>query len=321
VPNGIPFVSTAELNAFCTRNIRKSIIDPGQYGSATWLAFLRHKSRIVLEDGGNIISQPILVAINDTAVTYSGADVLDSDAQEEFSTYELPWKQAQVSVTITGIDKAKVQGKSKQLEYVKNKIESAHLALYNKMAAQVFADGTGNSGKDWDGFQAGINNANGYQVYLGIDRAAMPWWQAQVFDPGTPTALSTGSMMTLYMQTKTDEETIHALVTTKNVYALYWATLTPSERFVDSSLASLGFDNIAFQGKPMLEDSHCPAGTMWYANLDHTRMVVHKNVNFHFDGFQKPVNQDTETGHIFVYGNYEVRKPASCGVYRNIQNG
>jgi len=321
VATGIPFVSTSEINAFVERNLRTSIIDPGQYGSATWLGFLRHKKRIVLEDGGSIISQPILVAINDTAVTYSGADVLPSDAQEEFSSYELPWKQAQVSVTINGIDKARVSGKRKQLDLVKNKIQSAYLALYNKMAAQVFANGTTNSGKDWDGFAAGVNNASGFQVYLGIDRLANPWWQAQVFNPGTPTTLSTASMMTLYMQTKTDEETIHAIVTTKNSYALYWATLTPNERFVDSTLASMGFDNIAFQGKPVLEDSHCPAGYMYYVNLDHCRMVVHKDVNFHFDGFQKPVNQDTETGHVFVYGNYECRKPASNGYYANILNG
>lgn len=318
---GIPFVSTAEINAFVERNLRRSIIDPGQYGSATWLGMLRHKKRIVLEDGGSIISQPIIVARNATAVTYSGADVLPSDAQEEFSSYELPWKQAQVSVTITGIDKARASGKRKQLDIVKNKTEKAYLDLYDKMAGQVFADGTGNGTKDWDGMQAAINNAAGYQVYLGIDRVANPWWQAQVFDPGTATALSTASMMTLYMQTKTDEETIHAIVTTKNTYALFWATLTPSERFVDSTLASLGFDNIAFQGKVMLEDSHCPAGTMWFVNLDHCRMVVHKDVNFHFRGFQEPVNQDTQTGHVFVYGNFEVRKPGSCGRYNNILNG
>src|SRR5581483_5433625 len=102
----------------------------------------------------------------------------------------------------------------------------------------------------------------GFQVYLGIDRIANPWGQSQVFNPGTPTALSTGSMMTLFLQTKTDEETIHVLVTTNNTYALYWAQLTPSERFVDSTLASLGFDNIAFQGKVMVQDSNCPAGTI-----------------------------------------------------------
>ena len=60
---------------------------------------------------------------------------------------------------------------------------------------------------------------------------------------------------------------------------------------------------------------------MNFHNLDHTRMVVHKSYNFVFDGFVRPVNQDVDTGHVKTYGNFEVRKPASCGVYRNISNG
>jgi len=320
VATGIPFISTAEINQFVERNLRTSIIDV-RAQSASFLGLLRHKDRIVFEDGGSIISQPLLVQYNQTAITYAGNDVLPTNAQEEFSGYELPWKQAQVSVTILGIEKARVSGKRKQLDYVRNKIESAYIALFKKMAAQVYADGTTNGGKDWDGVQAGINNASGFQVYLGIDRLANPWWQAQVFDPGTPTALNTGNMMTLFLQTKTDEEAIHCIVTTNNTYALYWQQLTPSERFVDSTLGSLGFDNIAFQGKAVIQDSNCPAGTMWYVNLDHVRMVVHKDKDFLFDGFIKLPQNDAEVGHIFVYGNFEVRNPKSCGVYRNIQNG
>lgn len=316
----IPFVSTAEINAFVERNIRKTIVDQ-RFQSKAVLGILRGSKRLIVEDGGSIISQPILVQPNQTAITYSGADVLPTDEQEEFSTYELPWKQAQVSVTITGIDKARASGKRAQLDLVKNKIESAYMALFDKLGQQVFANGTGNGGKDWDGLSAGVNNASGFQVYLGIDRLANPWWQAQIFNPGTATALSTASMMTLWMQCKTDEERIHFISATKTGYASYWQLLTPQEMFVDSSIASLGFDNIAFQGCAMVDDSAQPAGTMNFHNLDHERLVVHKNRNFEFDGFTSPVNQDTETGHVFVYGNFEVRKPSATGQYQNISNG
>lgn len=316
----IPFVSTAEINAFVERNIRKVIVDQ-RFQSKAILGILRGKKRLIREDGGSIISQPILAQPNQTAITYSGADVLPTDAQEEFTTYELQWKQAQVSVTINGIDKARASGKAAQLDLVKNKIESAYMALFDKLGSQVFANGTGNSTKDWDGLLAGVNNAQGFQVYLGIDRIANPWWQAQVFNPGTATALSTASMMTLWMQCKTDEERIHLISATKTGYASYWQLLTPQEWFVDSEIASLGFRNIAFQGCALVDDSAQPSGTMNFHNLDHERMIVHKDVDFVFDGFIRPVNQDTDTGHVFVYGNFEVRKPAACGVYQNISNG
>jgi hypothetical protein len=90
---------------------------------------------------------------------------------------------------------------------------------------------------------------------------------------------------------------------------------------VDSEIATLGFRNIAFQGCAMVDDSGCPANTMYFINLDHVRMYLHRDRNFDFDGFDRPINQDVDTGHVFAAGNFEVRKPASCGVYQNISNG
>lgn len=316
----IPFVSTAEINAFVERKLRQTIIDQ-RFQSRAVLGILRAKKRLIKEDGGSIVSQPILAQPNQTAITYSGADLLPTNAQEEFTTAEIQWKQAQASVTINGLDKARASGKSAQLNLVKNKIESAYMALFDKIGSQVFANGTGNNGKDWDGLTAGVNNASGFQVYLGIDRVANPWWQGQVFNPGTPTNLSTASMMTLWMQCKTDEERINLISATKTGYATYWSLLTPQEIFVDSSVGNLGFDNISFQGSPLVDDFGQPAGTMNFHNLDHERLFVHKDVDFVFDGFQTPVNQDTDTGHVKVYGNFEVRKPSACGVYQNIANG
>jgi hypothetical protein len=316
----IPFVSTAEINTFVDRKLRRTIIDQ-RFQSRAVLGVMRAKGRIVLEDGGSIIAQPILAQINETAITYSGADVLPSTSQEEFTSYEVPWKQAQVSVTINAIDKLRASGKRAQLDLVKNKIESAYMSLFDKMGQQVFANGTGNNRKDWDGLSAGVANASGFQVYLGIDRIQNPWWQAQVFNPGTATALSTASMMTLWLQCKTDLERIHLISATKTGYGSYWQLLTPQEIFVDSTIANLGFDNIAFQGCPLVDDSGQPTGTMNFHNLDYEKMFVHRERNFEFDGFIRPPNQDTDTGHVFVAGNFEVKKPAACGVYQNISNG
>jgi hypothetical protein len=316
----LPFVSTAEINAFARRNLQSSIIDQ-RYQSRAMLGVLKAKKRLKIVDGGSIYAQPILANPNQTAITYSGADILPTESQEEFTSYELAWKLAQASVTILGIDKLRTSGKEAQLNYVKDKTESAYMALYDKIGQQVFANGTGNGGKDWDGLGAGVNNAQGFQVYAGIDRVANPWWQAQIFDPGSSTALSTASMMTLWMACKTDEERIQLITATKTGYASYWQLLTPQEIFVSSEIANLGFDNIAFQGSPMVDDSGQPAGTMNFHNIDNERLFIHKDRDFRFNGFDSPIDQDVEVGHVFVAGNYECRKPSSCGVYRNLSNG
>lgn len=316
----LPFVSTAEINAFVERELQTSIIDQ-RYQSRALLGVLKAKKRLVILDGGSIFAQPILSNPNQTAITYSGADILPTESQEEFTSYEIAWKQAQSSVTIIKLDKLRASGKRAQLNFVKAKIESAYMALYDLIGAQLFKDGTGNKGKDWNGLLAAINNAAGFQTYSGIDRVANPWWQAQVFDPGSPTALSTASMMTLWMQCKTDEEVVQLIPATKTGYASYWQLLTPQEIFVDDEVGNLGFRNIAFQGVPMVDDSGVPANSMYFLNLDHLKLFVHRDEDFEFSGFDRPINQNVEAGHVFVTGNFNVQKPAASGVYRNISNG
>jgi len=316
----LPFLSTDEINTFADRYVIPTIVDQ-RYQAKPTLGILRSKKRLCLVDGGSIIAQPILAQPNQTAITYAGADLLPTDAQNEFTSAQVPWKQMQVSITIVAMDKLRASGRHAQLDLVKNKVESAYMAIFDLMGSQVYANGTGHGGKDWDGLGAGVNNAAGYQNYLGLDRVANPWWQAQIFDPGTPTALSTANMMTLWMACKTDEERIHFITATKTGFASFWGLLTPQEWFVDDELGNYGFKNIAFQGSPVLDDSSQPANTMNFHNIDHEKLYLHRERNFDFDGFNRPINQDVDTAHIFCAGNFIVRKPSATGQYRNISNG
>lgn len=318
--NGLPYVSTNEVNTFSNRYVRDNIIDQ-RYQSRALMGIMNSTDRIMRIDGGSIIAQPILAQPNQTAASYFGADLLDADAQEEFTNVEIRWCAAYASATITGTDKLRCTGKTATLSIVKAKTESAFMACFDNVGRMVYGNGNGNGGKDWDGLLAGINNAAGFQVYNGIDRVANPWWQAQVFNPGTPTALSSASMMTLFTQAQTDEERVQLIVCTKTGYASYWALLTPQEIFADDSVGNLGFNNIAFQGCALVMDFGCPSNTMYFINLDHTRMFLHTQRQFEFQGFQRPVNQDIEAGQVLAMGNFEVRKPAANGVYQNISNG
>jgi hypothetical protein len=320
VSNGLPYVSTNEINTFCNRYVRPNIIDQ-RYQSRSLLGILNSAGRIVRIDGGSIISQPILAQPNQTASSYFGADLLNADAQEEFTNVEIRWCGAYASATVNGTDKLRCTGRTATLNIVKAKVESAYMACFDKVGSFTYGNGNGNGGKDWDGFGAGINNAAGFQVYNGIDRVANPWWQSQVFDPGTPTALSTASMMTLFTACQTDEERVQLITCTKTGYASYWALLTPQERFLDDSIGNLGFNNISFQGCALVQDYGCPAYTMYFVNLDHCRLILHSQREFEWQGFQRPFNQDTEAGQVLAMGNFENRKCSASGVMRNISNG
>lgn len=314
------FVSTTEINSLTHRNLRRTIVDQ-RYGSQTLLAILRAKNRIKIEDGGAIVCQPIIVAFNEAGGSYSGADVWNVDAVEEFSEYELKWKMEYQPVTITGDDRLANTGREQSINFVTAKQDKAIMDLMDKISSQLFSDGSGNDTKDIDGLAAAVNNATGFQYYLNIDRSANPWWQAQVFAPSSATALSAGNMATIYNSATTDLEQPNLHVTTKAAKGLYEALITPGERLVDDFVGNLGFDNVAYKGKPMVEDSHCPAGYMYMLNLERLRLVIHKDRNFTFRDFNEPVDQDVQIGVWLCRLNLECQKPAAQGVLNNILNG
>lgn len=316
----MPFISTTEMNALTHRNLRRTIIDQ-RYKSQTVLAILRAANRIVIEDGGAIIAQPILVDFDDAGGSYAGADVWNIDSNEVISAYELRWKNEEQPVTITGDDRLANSGREQSVNLLKARQDTALMRMMDRVSGQIFGDGSGNDTKDIDGLAAAVNDAAGFQQYLNIDRLANPWWAAQTFKPAVATALSAGNMGQVFSATRTDTEVPSVLVTTKATYNLFEALVTPGERLVDDFVGNLGFDNIAFKGKPLVEDSHCPAGTLYMLNLDHVRLVVHKDRNFTFRDFTEPVDQDAQVGHWLLRTNLEVRKPSANGLMTNIQNG
>ena len=317
--NGIPYVSTNEVNTFANRYVRPNVVDQ-RYQSRALLGILNSAGRVKRIPGGSIVTQPILAQPNEATGSYFGADVFDTDAQEEFTNVESRWCAAYGSVNIVETDKLRCTDKESGLDFVAAKTESAFMACFDTVGRMAFGNGNGNGGKDWDGMSAAVNNAAGFQVYNGIDRIANPWWQAQIVNPGTPTALSTTSMMTLFTQCQTDEERVQLIVTTKTGYASYWALLTPQEIMTDDSVGNLGFNNLAFQGCALVMDYGCPSGTMWFFNLDHVQLFLHRDQEFIFTGFMRPYNQPVEVGQVLALGNYVVRKPSSCGQYQTISN-
>jgi hypothetical protein len=93
---------------------------------------------------------------------------------------------------------------------------------------------------------------------------------------------------------------------------------------MDDTLGNFAFNNLAFKGSAVVMDSGCPANTMYFLNMDHLRLFLHKDRQWVFEGFSKPVSpsgsQDVEVGFVFAMGNFFLRKPSSCGVYQNISN-
>jgi hypothetical protein len=89
---------------------------------------------------------------------------------------------------------------------------------------------------------------------------------------------------------------------TRANYNRYYALLQPQQRFQDSESAKGGFQSLMFNGIPVLADSHCPANHIFFLNENYLHLFVHKDSDFKFEPFQKPVNQAVKVAKIYWTG-------------------
>ena len=246
-------------------------------------------------DGGERIIVPLEYAQLTAAGTYSGADVLSTTDNETFSAAEYTWKQYFANISITGIDALKNAGDSQMIDFVKSKVQNAE-----KTMAQLLGDGLYSSGTDTKalvGLRVALTNSSSVG---GIAQSSYSWWNTQ--KDSTTTVLSLAAMQTIDNAATVDTDSPDLITCTRSIYNSYWSLLQPQQRFQDSKTADAGFQNLMFNGKPVVVDSKCPAAHMLFHNMKYMKLYVHKDADMKFEEFVKPVNQDVKSAKILWAG-------------------
>lgn len=130
--------------------------------------FLQDKGRMRMLNGGTKIVEPLIYGTNATVGSYSGYDSIALTAQAGITAAEYDWKQYAASIAISGIEEAKNNGEQEIINLLEAKIMQAEESMREGFNQMFFADGTGNSGKDWNGL-GNLVEASG--TVGGINRA------------------------------------------------------------------------------------------------------------------------------------------------------
>jgi hypothetical protein len=154
---------------------------------------LMEKGRIRMLNGGTKIIEPLIYGQNDTVGSYSGFDTIALTPQTGISAAEYEWKQYAASISISGIEEAKNNGEQEIINLLEAKIMQAEESLREGFNQMFFADGTGNSSKDWNGL-GNLVEATG--VAGGIDPSTNTWWAS--YEENTSTALTLAQMSSMH---------------------------------------------------------------------------------------------------------------------------
>ena len=184
------------------------------------------------------------------------------------------------------------------------------------MNTMFHADGTGNSGKDWEGIAHIVDGSTLTANTLGgIDPSAAAsvneWWTSSETAVGG--ALTTAAMATMYNNVSVGNDQPTIILTTQTLYEKYETLLTSNIRYTDTDMADAGFQNLMFKGAPVTFDGSCASGVVYFLNTKYLQLVRHSDVWFKPTPFVRPTNQDAVFSQILCYGQLTCSNRARQG--------
>lgn len=268
-------------------------------------------------DGGTTIVQPLLYAELGNQGSYSGSDTFLTDEDEGTSAAQYNWKQYYATIKLKNIDVAKNSGASAVLRIVENEVMRAEMSIAESLDVMFAADGSGNSGKDFNGLENLINQNTA--AVGGIDPAGAGngWWQSDI-------ATAVGAITDFteirqrYLSVSEGNDFPTNIFTTETLYAKIDGFFESNQRFMDPTMANQGFETIMFHGAPISFDRNITSGEIFFLNLKYITLYKLGDTWFSMSDWLEPVNQDVRIKKILLYGELAISNRKRQGVMTGV---
>lgn len=263
------------------------------FDSNPLLQRLRQKQKIL--NGGTVIMVPLNYATTTSSGWYEGADTLSVADNQNITAAEFAWKQLYANITISRREELQNSGDAGKLDLVKSKIQIAEKTMADTMGTALY-----NSSASSDAFVGARVFVATSSTYGGISQTSYTWWAGQV--DSTTTTLTIPALQGLWNDATIGNDSPTIIMATRDNYDRYYALLQPQQRFMDTKTAEAGFTSLMFNGVPYIADSHVPANYIYMFNENYLSMYTHKDENFRFEPFTKPINQNIKLAKIYYMG-------------------
>lgn len=289
-------LSYDQLSAISRKKYVPKMID-NIFDSDPLLQRLKKKGRYKRIDGGTSVMMPLLYAQTASAGWYDGSESLSVSDNEQWSSAEFQWKQCYANITIVRKQELQNMGEAAVLDLVKQKTMAAEKTLTDYLQEGLYSDGT--NSKSIIGTQVFLSTSN---TVGGISQSDYSWWQANV--DTTTTTLNIAAMDTVYSDATINGKSPTVGLATRANWNRYHALLQPQQRFTDGETAKGGFQNLMYRGIPLIMGPKVPTGDLIFLNEENIALHVHKEEDFRFEPFAKPVDQNVKTAKIYWMGAF-----------------
>jgi hypothetical protein len=280
--------------------------------------WLRSGNRIKKLTGGERIKLPVMYEGSGNFKHYSGLEALDPTGYEGVTNAFYDWKQAAVSVVISGLDKRSNQGESRIRDLTKDKIFQAEATLADNLATDAYSNGTSSGNKQTDGLLAMVATTTTSGTYADINFGNNDKWRNQIATGvGNAAVNFLPNLRTTYNDCTeiagVDGEP-DGIFTTQTMAETLEALVVPAIRYTGGGTSELS-SKPTFRGASINWEAKCQSGVCYILNSRHMFSFVHRDADFAMadGGLQNPVNQDAFIAPILWQGNMGTNLRSALG--------
>lgn len=321
-------ISQEQFNALATSTLR----DYGRelhdqiFTAVPTLALMRERGRVKEITGGLKIAPALLYEDNDTVMSYTGADTLDTQETEGMTRAQFDWRNYNAATVITDEDIDINSGdKHKLFDLLDAKVEQTEMSFIDRLSNDTFAV---QSGKNLDGFRTLI--ADTATDCGGHSETTSAWWVPRRVGSGVTSVNLIDTMRTLYNDAskgaKRPNKKNYVWIGTQGLFEEYEDQIEDRARYtLGDEAKKLGFgldDSLTYKGRLFFWDEDADGGDgderVWLINTDYLYLVVDPRRNFQTGPMRTPVDSHISVSHTRFRGNYVTVHRRGLGVIHNV---
>lgn len=279
--------------------------------SGTVSAYLHAKKRVVVEDGGPQITNPLIVGLNPNVQSMQYYDTVSVDQTNEFTTVEYNMSRVVGSLIISDQEEDENQGRAKIFKILTGKIKALDESISRQFATYHTSVGTGS---DPNGLGNLIPADPTTGTVGGISLASESQWRSSSYDfAGTLTPENIeeafDDIIELDLNRNSDGQKSPkptVIFAGRNIYRMHKAAARDKQQIqldatgTGKKLVNLGIVGTTHNGIPLLFDEKLGANTAYFVNEEYLTLHVLRGVNMKIKKLVAPWNMDA-TGRRVVW--------------------
>lgn len=314
----VPNTSYTEIITTTIDNYRDTLSDNVQK-HIPLLKRLQKKGNTEPANGGVNLLENLMYQENGTFKWYSGYETLDVSASDVLTSAQFAWKQANVNVTLSGLEDLQNAGKQQMHNLIKSRIKVAEKTLQNNIGAALFYSNTESGGKAIGGLQHLIADLPTSGTVGGIDRSANTWWRNQYYDFSDASVTASASTIThamnlIHLRCTRGSDMPDMYVAGETYFTYFEESLQPQQRFTDATTAQTGFLSYKYKNAEVFYDVNCASTRMYACNTDYLHFRPHADRNFVTMDRKSAVNQDATIVPLYWAGNLTCSNASLQGI-------